>query len=231
MKHCCLILTVLFFNLAANSQTDTVFYIRGKIVDEQQKPAPLANISLHAREDSSIRATDTSDNTGLFTISAKPGEYYLIISSVSFQDKVVPGVNIREKDLDLGTVILGGVKVLSEVVVVGENSQMKLELDKRVYNVGKDLANVSGTASDVLNNVPSVTVDVDGTVSLRGSSGVRILIDGKPSVLTSTADALRQLPANLIESIEVITNPSARYEAAGEAGVINIILKKIIVPG
>jgi outer membrane receptor protein involved in Fe transport len=226
MMHCCIILTLLFFCLAARSQNDTVFNIRGKIVDEQQKPTPLANISLFAMENSSIRATNTSDSTGLFTIRAKPGDYFLRISSVSFQDKVLPGIVIREKDLDIGTIILGGIKMLSEVVVTAEQPQMKLELDKRVYNVGKDLSNISGTASDVLNNVPSVTVDVDGTVSLRGSTGVRILIDGKPSVLTNTADALRQLPANLIESIEVITNPSARYEAAGEAGIINIILKK-----
>src|SRR5690606_36262395 len=114
------------------------------------------------------------------------------------------------------------------IVVEGEKSQMELYLDKRVFQVGKDLSNISGSASDILDNVPSVTVDVEGNVSLRGSQNVRILIDGKPSGLAgiSTADALQQLQGNLIESVEVITNPSARYDAEGEVGIINIILKK-----
>ncbi len=105
---------------------------------------------------------------------------------------------------------------------------MELYLDKRIFNVGKDLTNISGSAADILDNVPSVSVDVEGNVSLRGSENVRILIDGKPSGLTgiSTADALRQVQANLIESVEIITNPSARYDAEGEVGIINIILKK-----
>ena len=104
---------------------------------------------------------------------------------------------------------------------------MELQLDKRVFNVQKDLSNVGRNASDILGNLPSVTVDVDGTVSLRGSDNVRILIDGKPSGLTSRdPEALRMLQGNLIESIEVITNPSSRYDAAGEVGIINIILKK-----
>ena len=132
-----------------------------------------------------------------------------------------------DKDITLGNLFLSAkAKMMNEVIVTSEKPQMKLELDKRVYAIGKDLSNVGGTASDVLSNLPSVTVDVDGTVSLRGSAGVRLLIDGKPSALTRTGDALRQLPANIIESIEIITNPSARYEAAGEVGIINIILKK-----
>jgi hypothetical protein len=104
---------------------------------------------------------------------------------------------------------------------------MELQLDKRVFNIQKDMSNVGRNASDILGNLPSVTVDVDGTVSLRGSENVRILIDGKPSGLTSRdPEALRMLQGNLIESIEVITNPSSRYDAAGEVGIINIVLKK-----
>ncbi len=220
----------LFFSILvvkAQDSTGIAFNIQGKIVDEQNKPVPSASITLFDQKDSSIQTTKTSDGTGFFNIATKPGDYFLRITLVSFQEKVVPNLNIRDKDINVGTVSLSAkAKVLNEVVVTTVKPQMKLELDKRVYTVGKDLSNVGGTASDVLNNVPSVTVDVEGNVSLRGSSNVRLLIDGKLSALTSTPDALRQLPANLIESIEVITNPSSRYEAAGEAGIINIILKK-----
>jgi outer membrane receptor protein involved in Fe transport len=211
----------------AQDQTGATFNIQGKVVDEQNKSVPSANIALIDQKDSSIQVTKASERTGAFTITAKPGDYFLKITLISFQEKVVPKINVRDKDIDLGTISMSAkAKVLNEVVVTSEKSQMKLELDKRIYTVGKDMSNVGGTASDVLNNVPSVTVDIEGNVSLRGSGNVRILIDGKVSALTSTADALRQLPANLIESIEVITNPSSRYEAAGEAGIINIILKK-----
>ena len=177
--------------------------------------------------DSSVQETKISDNDGFFSFTTKPGNYFLKITSQSFQEKLVPDLNLDDKDIALGNLLLAAkAKMMNEVIVTSEKPQMKLELDKRVYAIGKDLSNVGGTASDVLSNLPSVTVDVDGTVSLRGSAGVRLLIDGKPSALTRTGDALRQLPANIIESIEIITNPSARYEAAGEAGIINIILKK-----
>src|SRR5690606_18775734 len=129
----------------------------------------------------------------------------------------------------VGSIILtDDSQTLSEVVVAGEKQQMELSLDKRVFNVASDLTNRGRNASEILDNVPSVAVDVEGNVSLRGSSNVRILVDGKPSGLVglSSPDALRMLQGDLIERIEVITNPSARYEAEGMAGIINIILKK-----
>lgn len=121
-----------------------------------------------------------------------------------------------------------GVDTLSEVTVTGEKSSMKLMLDKRVFNVGKDLANAGGSALDVLMNIPSMSVDPEGKVRLRGSDNVRILIDGKPSGLVSFkgGGGLQQLQASMIERVEIITNPSARYEAEGMAGILNIILKK-----
>jgi outer membrane receptor protein involved in Fe transport len=135
----------------------------------------------------------------------------------------------KQNAVDLGSISLqSSTADLDEVVVQGEKTLMELSLDKRVFNVGKDLANAGGNASDILMNLPSVAVDPDGNVRLRGSANVRILIDGKPSGLVSFkgSSGLRQLPANLVERVEVITNPSARYEAEGMAGVINIILKK-----
>ena len=117
---------------------------------------------------------------------------------------------------------------LDEVQITAEKSETTFTLDKRVFNVGKDLTSKGGTAQDVLDNVPSVSVDVEGNVSLRGSEGVRILINGQPSGLVgiSDADGLRSLPAQLIDKVEVITNPSSRYEAEGSAGIINIVLKE-----
>ena len=135
----------------------------------------------------------------------------------------------KQNVVDLGAISLqSSTADLDEMVVQGEKTLMELSLDKRIFNVGKDLANAGGNASDILMNLPSVAVDPEGNVSLRGSANVRILIDGKPSGLVSFkgSSGLRQLPANLVERVEVITNPSARYEAEGMAGVINIILKK-----
>ena len=122
---------------------------------------------------------------------------------------------------------------LDEIVIIAEKSTVEIRLDKRIYNVGKDMTVRGGSASDVLDNVPSVDVDVEGNVSLRGNENVRILIDGKPSALVglSGTDALRQLPADAIERVEVVTSPSARYDAEGTAGILNIILRKGVATG
>src|SRR5690606_251734 len=113
-------------------------------------------------------------------------------------------------------------------VVRAETTEVQIRLDKKVYNIGKDLTSGGATVSDALNNVPSVTVDVDGAIALRGNENVKILINGKPSAIAGfgSTDALRQLPAEAIERVEVITSPSARYDAEGTAGILNIILKK-----
>ena len=169
-----------------------------------------------------------SDEQGKFSVPVEPGKYFLRISFLSYEEEVVPNVTISNSNINVGVVTLKeDSQVLEEVVVKGEKASMELQLDKRVFNIEKDLSNVGRNASDILGNLPSVTVDVDGAVSLRGSENVRILIDGKPSGLTSRdPEALRMLQGNLIQSIEVITNPSSRYDAAGEVGIINIVLKK-----
>ena len=116
---------------------------------------------------------------------------------------------------------------LDEVELVAERTTVELRLDKKVYNVGQDLTVKGGSVTDVLDNVPSVSVDVEGNISLRGNSSVRILINGKPSALSGLSpDALQQLPADAIQKVEVITNPSARYDAEGTAGILNIVLKQ-----
>ncbi|GHU80695.1 hypothetical protein FACS1894145_7320 [Bacteroidia bacterium] len=119
-------------------------------------------------------------------------------------------------------------QTLDEVVISGQRSTYVTRIDKKIFNAGSDLMSVSGSASDLMQNIPSVQVDIDGNVSLRGSENVQILINGKSSTLmgASRATILQQIPANTIDRIEIITNPSARYKPDGTAGIINIILKK-----
>ncbi len=222
---------ILFFGFHAMGQS---YSITGSLVDEDKNPVSFANIALYEQLDSLLVKGDVSDESGQFLINADAGKYYLKITFVSFEEKIIPSIKILNKPIQLGTIILfENTDLLSEVIVRGEKSQMELSLDKRVFNVEKDLSNIGRNLSEILDNVPSVTVDVDGNVSLRGSENVRILINGKPSGLAgiSSTDALRQIQGNMIESVEVITNPSARFDAEGEVGIINIILKKNIEQG
>lgn len=211
------------------AQQDAI--ISGKLLDADKNPVLFANVALFKSADSTLAGGLASDENGVFKIPAKPGNYYLRISYLAMAEKIVPNVKVVSGNVDLGTISLkADAKVLDELVVKGEKSQMELQLDKRVFNIGKDLSNIGGSASDVLNNMPSVTVDVDGNVALRGSGNVRILIDGKQSGMVgmNPAEALKQIPSDLIESIEIITNPSSRYDAEGEVGILNIVMKKNI---
>ncbi len=222
------LILILFFVLGNLSMfAQKTHTLRGKVTDNNNVAIPFANAALYTN-DSTLVTGAVSDDGGNFSIEAKEGQYYLQVSFLSYESKTVANIDLN-RNVNLNTVQLSASsQILESVVVQGEKSQMELYLDKRVFQVGKDLSNISGSASEILDNVPSVTVDVEGNISLRGSQNVRILIDGKPSGLAgiSTADALRQLQGNLIESVEVITNPSARYDAEGEVGIINIILKK-----
>jgi outer membrane receptor protein involved in Fe transport len=205
------------------------FSLGGIIMDEKANPIANSTVSIFKKADSSQAGAAISDDKGRFDLAVIPGHYFLKISFLSYDEKIVDSVIISDKDIDLGLISLkAAAKLLTEVVVSAEKKLMALELDKRVYNVSLDVSNIGANASEILANIPSVTVDIDGNVSLRGSPGVRILIDGKPSALTGlrSTDALRNLQGAMIDRIEVITNPSSRYDAAGETGIINIILKK-----
>lgn len=226
-------LTYVFTNaaFAQDSAPDPDFSISGKVVDAENNPLEYTTVSLHNKADSSLVTGNISDASGNFTIEATPGEYWVEVQFISYQTKKIPNITVSRANphVNVGAIeLIDDSQTLSEVVVAGEKQQMELSLDKRVFNVAGDLTNRGRNASEILDNVPSVAVDVEGNVSLRGSSNVRILVDGKPSGLVglSSPDALRMLQGDLIERIEVITNPSARYEAEGMAGIINIILKK-----
>jgi len=207
------------------------FKVKGVVIDgESQGPLEYASISLLKASDSTLVDGAITNSQGEFEIKGRPGPHILRLQFISYESKYREvAFNRENRVIDIGTIQLSpDTETLEEVVVSGNKSQMQLELDKRVFNVGEDLANIGANASEIMDNLPSVSVDVDGNVSLRGSSNVRILVNGKPSGLVgiSNADGLRQLQGDLIERIEVITNPSARYDAEGTAGIINIILKK-----
>jgi len=157
-----------------------------------------------------------------------PGKYTIVIEYIGF-DKITLKDQLIRSNQNLGVFELEiAAETLNEVELVGERTEVEIRLDKRIYNVGKDITVRGGSVADVLDNVPSVSVDVEGNIALRGNENVRILINGKPSGLVglSGPQGLRSLPAESIEKVEVVTSPSARYEASGTAGILNIILKK-----
>ena len=201
--------------------------IIGKIIEKtSQQPLEYATITLKNTSNPKAIAGGITNTKGEFDIAASPGIYDITIEFISFKPIVIKQKNIQE-GVSLGTISLEeDASQLNEVVVRAEKSTVEIKLDKKVYNVGQDMMVKGGTVSDVLDNVPSVSVDTEGNVSLRGSDNIRILIDGRPSNAINIAEALKQLPADAIDKVEVITNPSARYDAEGGSGIINIILKK-----
>lgn len=201
--------------------------VSGKIVEKTtNQPLEYATITLKNQQNPKAISGGITNNKGEFEADVIPGIYDITIEFISFKNIQIKGKNITDKT-SLGTFALEeDASQLNEVVVRADKSSVEIKLDKKVYNVGQDMMVKGGTVSDVLDNVPSVSVDTEGNVSLRGSDNIRILIDGRPSYAVNVAEALRQLPADAIDKVEVITNPSARYDAEGGSGIINIILKK-----
>jgi outer membrane receptor protein involved in Fe transport len=202
--------------------------LKGKILDESGSPIPYASIVLYSLRDSSLVTGGVSNDQGDFLITTRPGMFMIKISFLSFEEKTVSPVRITPTGHDMGTITLIEKELDIEATVEAKRPEMELKLDKRVFNIEHNVDNKGANGAEILDNIPSVEVDVDGNVNLRGNTNVRILINGKPSGLvgTSPADALRQLQGSLIDRVEIITNPSARYDAEGEVGIINIILKK-----
>jgi ferric enterobactin receptor len=227
----CLCISIVFAEVSF-AQNAGKLKLKGKIIDAQSNaPLSYASVRLFKLPDSSFVTGNITNDTGDFSIDAPAGTYYALLEFIGYKATKTPVFSLTPDNSphDLGTLkIATSSQTLDEVEVRAEKSSMEMTLDKRVFNVGKDLANAGGTAVDILTNVPSVSVDIDGNVSLRGSSNVRILVDGKPSGLVSIkgGSGLQQLQGSSIERIEIITNPSARYEAEGMSGIINIILKK-----
>lgn len=220
------------FSTSAQSGKPTVTLV-GKVVDAAtNQPLEYATIILKNTSTKAISGGIT-DEKGVFSVKTPKGEYEISLEYISFKTKKLPTQTFSENK-NFGTIKLTeDSSSLDEVVVIAEKSTVDIRLDKKIFNIGKDLSIKGGSASDVLGNVPSVQVDVEGNVSLRGNGNVTILIDGRPSALVGIngAEALRQIPAEAIEKVEVITSPSARYDAEGTAGILNIILRKSKLTG
>lgn len=234
LRYLCLLLVLFSWgsSIPLFAQNSTVT-LQGRIfLPEEEKGLAMANLRLFAQADSTPVGGGLSDEDGRFALKVEPGTYYLMVSYVGYETRTFSDLEVdgNQSTVDLGDLKMetGGVS-LDAVEISAQGAQMELQLDKRIFRVDQDISLNASSADEILQNLPSVNVDAEGGVSLRGSGSVRILINGKPSGMVGVGgetDGLRNIPANLIERVEVITNPSARYDAEGEVGIINIILKK-----
>ena len=193
----------------ALAQTDDAS-VTGEIYDHNDESVPFASVAVYDSSETTIVTGTSSDSSGAFHIELDPGSYVLRITFLSFKPHVEPFEVAPGETVDMGQIILAPTsELLGEVVVEGERSQMTMSFDKRVFSVGRDITSLGGSAVNVLDNVPSITTDIDGNISLRGNESVRVLINGKPSNMVSDdVDALRSIPASMIEEVEIITNRS-----------------------
>lgn len=230
LRFSALILIFTFLVSSVYAQAVKTGSVSGKLVDGKNNPVSYATVTL-LRGDSSVVNGDLSKEDGTFNIApAEIGNFNLRIESIGSATKYVAvAVTADAPDKKTGDIKIAATESkLKEVSVIGEKPVMELKVDKKVFNVEKNTTTAGGSATDVLQNVPAVSVDADGNVSLRGKGGVTILIDGKPATMlgSDVNSALQSLPASSIENVEVITNPSAKYDAQGTSGIINIVTKK-----
>ncbi|MFA4839368.1 MAG: outer membrane beta-barrel family protein [Candidatus Neomarinimicrobiota bacterium] len=219
-------------NRSGSSQRPAVGKLTGIVIDDRtDKPIEYAaTIILNVRDSSIVTGTITDPN-GVFMLEKIPfGHYRIKISFIGYKPRVIEDIILSPKkmEMNLGTIrIQSTVLDMKSVTVTGTMKQIEYNLDKKIVKVDNEVATMGGTALDVMQNIPSVTVDLDGNVSLRGSSNVTILIDGRPSQILN----LEQIPASMIDRLEIITNPSARYDPEGMSGIINIVMKEKQTPG
>jgi outer membrane receptor protein involved in Fe transport len=233
MKKTTLLLTFLLtFSVLSHAQQ--TYKLEGAIVDSvSQNPVEFAAVGLWING-KPIDGTLTNEKGRFKFEEVKSGTYKLVVSFVGYKPMSIENIKISDKNQDLGNVKLTGeTQILDEIEITGQSSLVENRIDKLIYNADKDITNRGGTAEDVLRKVPMLTVDLDGNVSMRGSQNIRVLIDNKPSSIfaSSVADAIRQIPADEIKSVEVITSPSAKYDGEGTAGIINIVTKKNTLAG
>lgn len=216
------------FSQPNNYNLEKEFILSGNISSmDDDEMLEYATITLLKPEDSSVVTGGLSDSEGKFKVSAKSGIYNVLIEFISFKNITLKDI-VLNNNLNLGKIQLElDYESLAEVEIIAEETTVEVKLDKKIYTVGRDLSVRGGNAGDVLDNIPSVSVDIEGNILLRGNDAARILINGKPSSLVGIdSKFLQQLPSDAIEKVEVITSPSARYEAQGSGGIINIILRK-----
>lgn len=204
--------------------------IKGAVADKKSKePVEYATVALYRASDNELINGAITDHLGHFKLNQPDsGSYYLLISFIGLEDIITDEFDVGEDyhNINLGNFFFeSSTNELEGVEIVAKRAPIEYKIDKKVINVDKQITAEAGTAVDVLESIPSVQVDVEGNVTLRGSSGFTVLIDGKPTIL-EPSDALRQIPSGSIENIEIITNPSVKYEPDGATGIINIITKK-----
>lgn len=219
---------LIFFSASLFAQNKGI-QITGDVVDKNSgQPIEFATIMVSNKTTQELIAGVTTDLNGSFSVQSPTPDFKITVSFIGFTEKVIEDISIEKGKAILGTIVLSeDSETLDEIVVRAEKSSTEFKLDKRVFNVGKDLSSTGASALELLNNVPSVNVDIEGQITLRGAGGVQILINGKPSVLASEeGGALGTITAEMIEKIEVITNPGAKYDAEGTSGIINIVIKK-----
>lgn len=211
--------------------------ITGSVTDSlTAEPVAYSTISLINQATGKVTDGTMANDKGEFTLTQLPaGEYTVLISFVGYEDKRIQDIKVEKgKTVELGNIVLPvNSHILEEVKITGVKALIEEKVDRLVYNAEGDISAKGGDASDILKKVPMLTVDLDGNVSLRGSSNIKVLINNKPStiVASSIADALKMIPADLIKTVEVITSPSAKYDAEGSGGIINIITKKSDIQG
>ncbi|RDV13985.1 TonB-dependent receptor [Pontibacter diazotrophicus] len=220
---------------AAASQKNVAARITGTVVDAAtQQPVPYATIALVNPATSKPVDGTMADGQGKFSLEkVASGTYRVAVSFIGYEAKTID-IEVKNAAVDLGKITISSTaKALQEVVVEGQRAMIEEKVDRTVYNAENDESNRGGDAADVLRKVPMLSVDLDGNVSMRGSQNIRVLINNRPSTITagSVADALKQIPADMIKSVEVITSPSAKYDAEGSAGIINIVTKKNTLQG
>ena len=225
-------------NAGGNGLKEGFGIVTGTLLDAAtNERVEYGSVVLFRSSDSTLVTGALTDAKGKFLIEKiKPGKYYIRVQYIGYDNKIVPKINIstQNADIKLGDILIQpSSSSLSGVVITSQKAMITNNLDKKVITVDKNMSIGGGTATDVMENVPSVSVDADGNVSLRGNPNITLLIDGKPSSQTgvSASDVLNQIPANAIESVEVITNPSVRYDPDGTTGIINIVLKKKALQG
>ena len=232
IRNTTLIFIFFLITLASFGQSRQIV-LSGIISDaESSEPLPYATVSVYNRN-GDLADGGIADENGVFKLNLPPNDYSLNFEYIGFESVTID-IKPYPNNINIGTVkLISSFDSLEGVDVVGQSAEVEIRLDKRVYNVSKNNLIRGGTVSDVLENVPSVSVDIDGNIELRGNNNVRILVDGKPSGLIGLGgiDALTRLPAESIEKVEVITSPSARYQAEGTTGIINIILAKRFLKG
>lgn len=222
---------IVFIILNSFLFSQNTLQVNGIVLEKSSNnPMEYCTVSIYNQNDSSLVTGTITNISGIFKLEInKPGTYFLKTSYIGFETLISKTFELNGKNspIQIGKIYLNAdAKLLKEVEVTGTKSTIRYEMDKKVIDVGKDIAASNGSAVDVLESVPSVNVDINGTVKLRGSSNFMVLINGKPSLL-SGSEALQQIPASNIKNIELITNPSAKYDAGNTSGIINIILKQV----